>query len=124
VPRVALIAAVTAALALSLGVAGAIGSATGSIHLFGTSVFHLVQSPSSRSTSPGLPRVTPDHTQAGRGLDPWNFSYHHFPPFKHQYAGKIPICWHGHIIYIYPFQWFWYFIHGAGPARSCFFPPH
>jgi hypothetical protein len=125
VPRIALIAAATAVLALSLGAAGAIGSATGSIHLFGTSVLHLVKPPPARATtnapSTNLQTVTPGHLQTG-GLDPRTFSYRHFPPFMHQYAGKIPICWHGHIIYIYPFQWFWYFIHGAGPARSCFYP--
>jgi hypothetical protein len=119
-PRVALVAAATAVLALSLGVAGAIGSATGSIHVFGTSVLHLVQPATTRATSSGT--VTANHSQSGQGVDPRTFSYRHFPPFMHQYAGKIPICFHGQIIYVTPLQWFWYFIHGAGPARSCFSP--
>ena len=84
--RPVLIAAVTALIALSLGVAGAIGSATGSVGSFGRSVYHLVQpsrgpvTPSSAATR--SPVITPDH-QTGVGGDPF-FVGHRivgFPPF-------------------------------------------
>ncbi len=122
-PRVALICAVTAAIALSLGVAGAIGSATGSIHAFSRGVIHLVQP--SVTPPPSLPTaVTPDHNQGGQSPSDPRFSSHwHFgwgPPFGQQYAEMIPICWHGQIIYVTPFEYLWYFIHGASPARDCF----
>jgi hypothetical protein len=121
-PRVALICAVTAAIVLSLGVAGAIGSATGSIHAFSRGVIHLVQP--SVTAPPSLPAVTPDHKQGGQGpSDPRFWSHRHFgsgPPFGHEYAGLIPICWQGQIIWVTPFEYLWYFIHGASPARDCF----
>ena len=107
-PRVALICAVTAAIALSLGVAGAIGSATGSIDAFSRGVIHLVQP--SVTPPPSLPTVAPDHTQGGG------------PPFGQQSAELIPICWHGQITFVTPFEYLWYFIHGASPARDCFLP--
>ena len=120
-PRVAVVCAVTAALALSLGVAGAIGSASGSIQAFSRGVFHLVQPPSAPAT------VTTDHNQGGGGLgpsDPRFWSTRHFEsggdPFDQEYAHLIPICWHGQIIYVTPFEYLWYFIHGASPARDCF----
>jgi hypothetical protein len=121
-PRVAVIAAVTGALALSLGVAGAIGSASGSIQSFSRGVVHLVQAPSTPA-----PTVTPDHSQGGGGgilgpSDPRWWSHRQFesgPPFGQQYANLIPICWHGQIIWVTPFEYLWYFIHGASPARDC-----
>jgi hypothetical protein len=124
VSRPVLIAAVTAVLALSLGVAGAVGSARGSVSSFGRSVYHLVQpsrgpvTPSSAATS--SPVVTPDH-QTGGG-DPF-FVGHRivgFPPFGHQYGILIPICYQGHIIYVHLWELFYYFTHGATSARSCF----
>ena len=123
-PRVALVGAVTAAIVLSLGVAGALGSATGSINAFSRSVFHLVQAPSTKA-----PTVTADHGQSGSGgilgpSDPRWWSGRHFPsgpPFSQQYAGKIPICWHGHIIYVTEFEYLWYYFgHGGRAARDCF----
>ena len=120
-PRIALIAAVTGALVLSLGVAGAIGSATGSIHTFSRGVYHLVQPPAAHPTS-GV--VTPNHNQGGQGpLDPRFWLGRQFgpgPPFTQQYGGRIPICWHGQIIYVNLLEYFWYFTHGGLPARDCF----
>ena len=52
-PKVALVAALTAVLAASLGAAGALGSARGSVHTFSLSVVHLV--------SPPKPRWSPGH---------------------------------------------------------------
>ena len=124
-PRIALVGAVTAAIVLSLGVAGALGSATGSINAFSRSVVHLVQAPSTTK-----PTVTADHSQGGSGggppgpSDPRWWSDRHFPsgpPFSQQYAGKIPICWQGHIKYVTPFDYLWYYFgHGGRPARDCF----
>jgi hypothetical protein len=120
-PRIALVCAVAAGIVLSLGVAGALGSATGSINAFGRGVVHLVQAPSTAS---------PDHSQGGGGgggllgpSDPRWWSHRDFPsdpPFSQQYAGRIPICWQGHIIFVTPFEYLWYFAHGASPARDCF----
>ena len=135
-PRLIPIAAATAAIALSLGVAGAIGSASGSIQAFSRGVFHIVQPPravqpppvgTSNVSTTGQTTVTPDHTTGNQGPpipgDPRSWARRSFgPPFMHQYAGRIPICWMGHIIYVTPFQYLWYFIHGGLPARDCFLP--
>jgi hypothetical protein len=127
-PRVALICAVTAAIALSLGVAGAIGSASGSIQAFGRGVIHLIQPPPAETpnvSNSGQTTVTSDHYgNQGPPIpgDPRSWARRSFglPPFMHQYAGRIPICWHGEIIYVTPFEYLWYFVHGGLPARDCF----
>jgi hypothetical protein len=120
-PRIALIAAVTGALVLSLGVAGAIGSATGSIHAFGRGAYHLVQPPAAHSASDV---VTPNHDTGGQDpLDPRFWLGREFgppPPFSQEYGGRIPICYHGQIIYVNLLEYFWYFTHGGLPARDCF----
>ena len=122
-PRVALICAVTAAIALSLGAAGAIGAAAGSIHSFSRGVIHLVQ-PSVKPPPSLTSAVMPDHNQGGQSpSDPRLSSHSRFgwgPPFGHDVGGKIPICGKGQIIYVTPFEYLWYFIHGASPARDCF----
>jgi hypothetical protein len=50
-PRVGLVAAATVVLAASLGVAGAVGYAKSSVQSFSDSIYHIVQPPSSKSTS-------------------------------------------------------------------------
>ena len=66
----------------------------------------------------------PDHNQGGQSpSDPRLSSHSRFgwgPPFGHDVGGKIPICGKGQIIYVTPFEYLWYFIHGASPARDCF----
>jgi hypothetical protein len=97
---------VTAAIALSLGVAGAIGSATGSIHSFGLGVFHVVQQPKSQPTS-----VTPD----------WSGKHDpKIPAWGWEYGFKVPICWNGHIKLVPVSELFWYFTHGGKPFWFCF----
>ena len=119
-PDAAFVCGVTAAIVLSLGLAGAIGFATGSIHGFGRRVFHLIQPPAP-STGASVP--TP---QGGQGLsDPRFWSTRQLgsgPPFAQQHAALIPICWRGQIIFVTPFDYIWYFIHGGLPARDCFLP--
>lgn len=127
-PRVAVVLATTAVLGASLGVAGALGSASGSVQAFGRGVFHLVQ-PSRSASSPSVTQttlpssVTPDYP-AGNG-DPTFGSGRVFglPPFGSEYGGNYPICWQGHIIYVHWWQLFWYFLHGAHSARYCFTHP-
>src|SRR5579862_3347582 len=50
-PRFALVAAATVVLAASLGVAGAVGYAKSSVTSFSDSIYHIVQPPSSKSSS-------------------------------------------------------------------------
>ena len=74
--------AVTAAFAVSLGVAGAIGSAAGSIHAFSTGVLRLVRAPSTHQENQG-------------SLDPRFWVGRRFgqpPPFVLESSGKVPIC--------------------------------
>jgi hypothetical protein len=128
-PRLALIGVATAAIVLSLGVAGAFGSASGSIQAFSRGVFHIVQPPhvlQPPAQTPNTPAVNTNHN-GNQGpplgfLDPRFWSHRQFgppAPFMHQYAGRIPICWHGQIIYVTPFEYLWYFVHGGLPARDC-----
>src|SRR4051794_29842279 len=134
-PKLALVAAVTAALAVSLGTAGALGAAGGSVHRFSVSVAHLVAPQktaavtrtggstgaptpaaptSSRSASSTVTTTTPTGT-----TDYSNATPTHWPPFNAQYGILIPICYQGHIIYVTPRQIVWYVFHGALPARRC-----
>jgi hypothetical protein len=113
-PKVALIAAVTAALAASLGVAGALGSAGGSVHSFGISVVHLVSPPKA------TPVVRPFNTLASHtttstssGAAPAHY------PFQWQYGHQLAICWHGEIIHIPARELFYYLAHGARPPGLC-----
>jgi hypothetical protein len=137
-PRLALIGAITAAIALSLGVAGAIGSARGSIQSFGRGVYHVVQPSPAHTTTVAAPvtapqttvphttTVSPNHNQGGSGQLPIGFlpSRIHdpnIPPFGFQYGIKVPICYQGHIIFVSLSELFWYFTHGALPAWVCIF---
>jgi len=127
IPRVALILAVSGALALSLGVAGAIGSATGSIHAFSRGVIHLVQAPTTsapRSTTGSA--VTPNHSQNGLQFPGFGTGRIHdpnIPPFGFQYGFKVPICYQGHVIFVPISELFWYFLHGGLPWWFCFIHP-
>ncbi len=116
-PKVALVAAVTAILAVSLGVAGALGAARGPVRTFSVSVVHLVappHSPSSNSVTTTAPTTTTTSDQTSYA----NATPTHWP-FQSQYGHLIPICWQGHIIYVTPRELIWYVFHGARPARSC-----
>lgn len=128
-PRLVLVGAATAAIALSLGVAGAVGSASGSIQAFGRGVFHLVQPPPAQTanvSNNSQTTVTPDHNgNQGAPIpgDPRSWARRSFgPPFMLQNGDSIEICWQGEIIKVSPFQYLWYFIHGGLPARDCFLP--
>jgi hypothetical protein len=126
-PRVAVVCAVTAAIALGLGVAGAIGSASGSVHAFGRGVIHLVQAPSTSAPRvTAASTVTPAHIQTGQQFPSFLSGRIHdpqIPPFGFQYGIKVPICFHGHVIFVPISQLFWYFIHGGLPVRACFIRP-
>lgn len=128
-PKVALVAAVTAALAVSLGVSGALGAAGGSVHSFSISVVHLVSPPNTPArggSTAGTPNtnssasnnVVTTTTPSSGDTDYSNATPTHFP-FESQYGHRIPICWQGHIIYVTLREAVWYIFHGAGPARSC-----
>jgi hypothetical protein len=110
-PKIALVAAVTAALVASLGVAGALGSAGSSVHSFGISVVHLV----SRPTAPVV--VTPVNTLPGHTTTSSGAAAHY--PFQSQYGHLISICWHGTIIQIPANELFFYLHHGARPPGLC-----
>jgi hypothetical protein len=114
-PKVALVAAVTAVLAVSLGVAGAFGAARGPVHTFSISVVNLVSPPHSPSsnTSTSTTTTNTDGLTSHADATPTHF------PFQSQYGHLIPICWQGHIIYVTPRELIWYFFHGAHPARFC-----
>jgi hypothetical protein len=126
-PRIAVVCAVTAAIALGLGVAGAIGSATGSIHAFSRGVIHLVQAPSTsapRATAGST--VTPNHSQGGQqfpGPLPDRIHDPNIPPFGFQYGFKIPICYQGQVKFVPISELFWYFTHGGLPVWFCFIHP-
>lgn len=114
-PKVALVAAVTAVLAVSLGVAGALGAARGPVRTFSVSVVHLVSPPHSPSTNTV---TTTSPTTTNGDTDYENATPTHWP-FQSQYGHRIPICWHGSIIYVTLREAVWYFFHGALPARAC-----
>jgi len=152
-PKIALIAAVTGVMAASLGVAGALGYAGGSVHSFGNNVVHLVtpshhdggndhgqgqgqgqgQGSGSQSGDNGKGQGNgqgqgngnggdnnnsqgdPQHNQGG-GDPGWGWWH---KPYKHQYGGRWPICWHGHLIYVSFFEFIWYAIHGGRPWYTC-----
>ena len=131
-PKIAVVAAVTAVLAVSLGVAGALGAARGPVHTFSISVVHLVSPPTpapqtrgggatatstNSSASSNTVTTTTPTTTSGQ-TDYSNATPTHWP-FQSQYGFMIPICWHGSIIYVTPREAIWYFFHGALPARSC-----
>lgn len=127
IPRVILVCAASAVIALSLGVVGAVGSATGSIHAFGRGVVHLVQAPS--TTSPSVATTTssvqPHPSQGGSGRPdpgflPGRIHDLQIPPFGFQYGITVPICFNGHVIFVPISQLLWYFYHGGLPVRDCF----
>jgi hypothetical protein len=111
-PKIALAAAVTASLAASLGVAGALGSAGGSVHSFGISVVHLVSPPKATLVVRSV-NTAPNHTTTGSGAGPAHY------PFQWQYGHLISICWHGKIIQIPARELFFYLRHGARPPGLC-----
>jgi hypothetical protein len=115
--RAALVCGVTASIVLSLGVAGAIGSATGSINGFSRRVLDLVQPP---APSTGALAATPDYRQILS--DPRFWSTRQVgsgPPFAQQHAALIPVCWKGQITWVTPFEYLSHFTRGASPARDC-----
>lgn len=127
-PKVALVAAVTAALAVSLGVSGALGAAGGSVHSFSISVAHLVSPP--RAPVRGGSTVGTSNTNSSAsnnvvtttnpsGITSYENGTPPHYPFQSQYGFRIPICWQGHIIYVTLREAVWYIFHGARPARSC-----
>jgi hypothetical protein len=99
--RIAVMLAVTAAFGASLVLAGAAGSAGGSVQAFGRGVYHLVAGGSS--------------TPAERELE----HVGDLPPFRQQDGGGYPVCWRGRLTDVHSWQLFWYFLHGATSARSC-----
>jgi len=142
-PKLALVGALTVVLAASLGVTGALGAAGGSFSSFGSSIVHLIapanaspphvaivtpqtsssSSSSSTSTSSST-SSTPQNNPApgepdGHGGTDYLNATPHYPPFNFQYGHQIPICWQGHLTYIYPYELFWYFRHGALPYIFC-----
>jgi hypothetical protein len=118
VSRIAVIAAATAAIALSLGVAGAIGSATGSIHSFGLGVLHVVHAPKSPPAS-----VTSNWSGThDPGILPGRIHDLTIPPWGWQYGIKVPVCYMGHIKFVPLSKLFWWLTHGAEPVWACFRP--
>ena len=110
VPRIALVVAVTAALAASLGAAGAVGYATKSVQALGTSVLHIVQSPSSHSGKKG--------GSNGKGGDGDEQGHY---PFHHEYGHRVPICHDGNVVYVPSEEYLYRLLHGDKPAPC---PPH
>jgi uncharacterized membrane protein YgcG len=143
-PKIALIAAVTAVMAASLGVAGALGYAGSSVHSFGNNVVHLVVLNHDTSRDHGQPT---SHNQGGgqtggsqtggsqngsshggsgnggqssqgggqsQGGQDWGKD-----PYKHQYGGRWPICWQGHRIQVTFPEFIWYALHGGRPWYTC-----
>ena len=132
-PKVALIAAVTTALAASLGATGALGAAGGSVHSFSRSVVHIVSPPKADTTparnggatnsnaSNNSNTNSADSNTASGDTDYSNATPTN--PFRQQYGHLIPICFQGHIIYVTPRELIYYFFRGARPARFCGGPP-
>ncbi len=141
-PKLAFVGVFTVGLAASLGATGALGSAGGSMQSFGFGIVHLiapakaspprlVSSPpkisSGATAKPATVTLTttttqqnpPGQTDGNGNTNYGNATPTHFPAFNHQYGFKIPICWLGHIIYVSPFQLFWYFTHGGRAALQC-----
>ncbi len=118
IPKVAIVAAVTAALAVSLGAAGALGAAGGSVHSFSRSVVHLVAPPKASTSNQSASNNVVTTTTSNGQTSYENATPTHWP-FQAQYGHRIPICWHGSIIYVTLREGVWYFFHGARPARYC-----
>ena len=102
--------AVAAVLAASLGAAGAVGYATKSVQALGTSVLHIVQSPSPSSGKKG--------DGDGKGGDG---DKHGHDPFHHEYGHRVPICHDGKVIYVPSQEYLYRLLHGDRPAPC---PPH
>lgn len=121
-PRIALVAAVTVVLAASLGVAGAVGYAKNSVQSFSTSVYHIVQTPSSKSTSNS--QNSPNHQNGGKdGKDGSNNGGgdgdgHGHQPFHHEYDHDVDICHNGHMESVPSKQYFYELKHGKGFHRA------
>jgi hypothetical protein len=88
-PRVAFVTALTVVLVASLGVAGALGHATKSVHSFGTSVYSVVHSPSSSTLSANLVSADPRANRVAGVL-----------PIDWEYLLFAPICINGHIFFV------------------------
>jgi hypothetical protein len=139
-PKLALVGAVTASLAASLGVAGALGYANGSVHSFGHGIVQLVEAKAkpdagkgkgdgngngnasggststtttttSTSTSSDDPSDADAATADASGLDT--------SAFKIQYNRRVPICWHGKIKFVKIKTLRWFILHGAKPPWQC-----
>ncbi len=134
-PKLALVGAVTASLAASLGVAGALGYAGGSVQSFGHGIVHLVEAKSSPdlkgkgdgngngNASGGSTSSSDNSTSSDDPSDAdaaaANQSSVDTSAFKIQYNRRVPICWHGHIKWVKILTLRWFILHGAKPPWQC-----
>jgi hypothetical protein len=128
-PKLALVGAVTASLAASLGVAGALGYANGSVHSFGHGIVKLVEvkakpdlgkgngngNGSTGSTSTSTSSDDPSDADAAAA----NATSVDTSAFKFQYNRTVPICWQGKIKHVKLFTLRWFILHGAKPPWAC-----
>jgi hypothetical protein len=128
IPRVALILGATLLLGLSLGVAGAIGSAQGSIQAFGRGVYHVVSplpdhttgTAAAPNTTSGSGQAQDGNSQVASGLASGRIRDPALPPFGFQYGIKVPICYQGHVLFVPISELLYYFFHGGLPVWACF----
>ncbi len=135
-PRLAVVGATTVALAVALGVAGALGYVSTSFKSFGENVQHVVSSPGTGGSSPttfsGTFTGTTTTTDGsdGKGDQSWggcgkrddNQDEHSDDnkPYHHEYGGCVPICHDGHIVFVPVKLYFYLLQHGDKPAWYCF----
>jgi hypothetical protein len=106
VQKLAVVAAVTALLAASLGFVGAFGEADASFHAFGRGLRHLVDAPAA-GTLPAQQRASRARAAVGAAA------------FYGQYGGRVAICRNWHVRVVPRSQLFWYLMRGAHPASAC-----
>jgi hypothetical protein len=109
-PRLALVAVVTVVLAASLGVAGALGHATGSIKSLGEGIYHVFHAPGNANGEVvGDPHDDNDHN----GRLPFHVEYDHY----------LPICHDGTIAFIPTQAFIPLVVAGHGHWRAPLFHP-
>lgn len=102
VPRVAVIAVVTAVIAASLDAAGAVGYATSSLRTFGRNLDQIVSSPM-------------NHGDEGGTID----RYRPNRPFQILILVPVPTCQDGSIRFVSVEEYYWVLLRGGHPARYC-----
>ncbi len=146
--RFAVVGAATFVFAVLLGVGGAFGYASSSLHTFGSNVEHIVTTSNGNNPNGGSGTFDGKKGDGGNTNGEcngnWNGDDHpdgcgnqggcrkgdnydqqggDNDPFHHQYGICVPICHDGNIIFVPLREYFYRLLRGDRPARFCFAKP-